>query len=155
MCDQSWATFRPVAMSCIKYLTFQHRTISIFAPLKVVAFLPGFNVFWTAWEDACWLWQTNWGMRWALVRPPFLDPSPCEASSAVPKEGCLVIQGIARWCWYLGLILDDQYPEPPACMIRTVASSDIFPIATGFGSVGVDLSFWVCTMKFCFLFVFF
>ena len=29
-------------------------------------------------------------MRQALFRPPFLGPSPCGASSAVPKEGCLV-----------------------------------------------------------------
>ena len=90
--------------------------------------------------------------KWASVRPPFLGPSPCGASSAVPKESCLAIQGAAGWCCRLRSTSDNQYPELPACRIGTVASSEIFhllfcpfPNTTGLGSVGgimdMDLSF--------------
>ena len=37
-------------------------------------------------------------VRQALCRPPFLGPSPCGASSAVPKEGCLVTRSAAECC---------------------------------------------------------
>ena len=38
------------------------------------------------------------GVRETLFRPPFLGPSPRRASSAVPREGCLVAQSAAKCC---------------------------------------------------------
>ena len=47
-------------------------------------------------KDAHWPQLANQvSVRQALFRPPFLGKSSCGASSAVPKEGCLVAQSAA------------------------------------------------------------
>ena len=90
--------------------------------------------------------------RRASVWPTFLGPFPREARSAVPKDGCLVVQGAVGWCFCLKSTSDDEYPESVECRLGTAASTDIFhlsfqplPIATEFRSVGgvavLDLSF--------------
>ena len=81
--------------------------------------------------------------RRALFRPPFLGPSPCEASSAVPKEGCLVVQGVPGDVVASGQhqttnILNRLYA---GLRLRLPVTSSTcrfhpFPIATGLGRVG-------------------
>ena len=98
-----------------------------FALIEVGAYLSFFLMFWDCLRRCPLTVASQLGdERQALVRPTFLGPSPCGASSAVPKDGCLVVLGAARWCSHLGSTSDDQYPEPPACRIGTAASSDIF-----------------------------
>ena len=111
-------------------LTFQHATFSILCThgggcihtFHVIVFL-------TAWECPFTAAIELEDKRRASVWTPFLGPSSCGASSVVPKEGCLVVQGAAEWCCRLKSTPDDQYPEPPACRIGTAASSDIFHLS--------------------------
>ena len=144
MCNQSWGTFRSVAVSCIKHGS----NIQVF--LRVDAYLPCFNVFGPLEKMPIDCGKPAW--VWEMLRLSFLGPSPCGVSSVVPKEGSLVIQGSFGWCCCLKSTSNDQYPELLACRIGTAASSDIFHlpfhpflITTRLGSVGgvmdVALSF--------------
>ena len=50
-------------------------------------------------RDARWPRLANQvRVRQPSVRPPCLGPSPCGASSAVPKDSCLVAQSAAECC---------------------------------------------------------
>ena len=71
--------------------TFQHATLrfAVFFFLSLFFLLLG--------RDAHEPLLAN-QVRQALFRPPFVGPSPCGASSAVPKEGCLVAQSAAKCC---------------------------------------------------------
>ena len=64
-------------------------------------------------RHAHWLWLANQvRVRQALFRPPFLGPSPCGTSSAVPKEGCLATQSAAKCCFCLGST--NKWPIQPS-----------------------------------------
>ena len=81
-------------------LTFQQASLSLFPLFKACEMRRfTFEVFRPHLEDVRWPWWANWYIwRQSLFRPPFLGPSPCRASTAVPKKGCLVDQGAAGWC---------------------------------------------------------
>ena len=124
-------------------LTFQHASFSIFATSEVGAYLPCSNILGPLRRCLLTVASQLGDGRRASVRPHFLGPSFCGANSAVPKEGCLIVQGASMWCCRFKSTPDDQYPKPRACKIGTAAPSDIFhqpfrpfPIATGLGSVG-------------------
>ena len=84
--------------------------------------------------------QLGGNERRALVRPPFLDPSPRRASSAFLDKAAWSFRVLPGDAVVSGSASDEQYSEPFACRIGTVAPSDIlicrfcfFPIATGLG----------------------
>ena len=77
--------------SCMVWM-FQHATLR----LAVFFFLLFFLLLG---RDVCWpRLAKQVRIRQALFRPSFLGPSPCGASSAVPKKGCLVTQSAAKCC---------------------------------------------------------
>ena len=137
-------------------LTFQHATFSIFALLWVGAYLPCFNVLGPFEKMPVDSGKPTGDKRWASVRPPFLGTSPCGEGCAVPKEGCLVVQGAAGWCCRLRSTSDDQYPEPSVCRIGTAASNGIFHLSHCYKAWKcwwrrarrLVLSVSVCAMKF-------
>ena len=72
--------------------TFQHATLRFAVFFFLSFFLP-------LGRDARWSRLANQvEVRHALFRPPFLGPSPCGASSAFSKEGCLVAHSAAECC---------------------------------------------------------
>ena len=103
MCNQSWATFRSVAVSYVKHgsdvpaCNFQY-----FLLLEMVrTFLV--LMFWDRLRRCPLTVASQVGNeRQASIRLPFLGPSPYGASGAVPKESCLVVNGAADDAVVLG-----------------------------------------------------